>query len=508
VEQERRRVHDFIRRGMGQGVRLMNRPNALSRHVFDAVNGPTTDAGPAPMQRGANPNALALVGSQPQVAPAQPSAGAPNALASAWQMPQRKDSIVRGALDAFQKSFDPRGRDARVQQETAAGDQKKQAMLSMVMEQRAQAPEQRLQWFQQNAPLIEQATGMQVAGRPLDPAMFTDQALDAQIAALGGQKPKPPEGFTLAPGAQRYEGGQMVAENPASDKAAGVDLKVGGNGNYWEFDKQTREWRDSGVLAEQGSEAGGGFTLGKDQTRFDASGNPIARGPSDPAPGPNAPLSPEAIRLEREYAKDWKNVDQNFKEIDSQFKRMETVANRKDAAGDLALIISFTKMLDPGSVAREGEVKLTQSAASLVDQALIWTDRIQKGNTLLPDSLRAAYLDAARDMYGVYQNAYQGIAQDYARTAQDYGFNPDRVMMGYDAPAQDGPDVDLESMMSQVPAFIRNLFNGGGDGGQAAQPAPQQRPAPRAASPASAPPDIAPEVWEEMTPEQRALWDQ
>jgi hypothetical protein len=111
--------------------------------------------------------------------------------------------------------------------------------------------------------------------------------------------------------------------------------------------------------------------------------------------------------------------------------RIETMANRKDSVGDLALVVSFTKMLDPGSVAREGEVALTQSAAGILPTAQNMARTWVEGKTLLPPNVRAQLLSAAREMYGVYDGSYKRLAGDYQRTAQEYGYSSDRVMMGY-----------------------------------------------------------------------------
>jgi hypothetical protein len=145
----------------------------------------------------------------------------------------------------------------------------------------------------------------------------------------------------------------------------------------------------------------------------------------------NGAPSEDMIQLEREFAKDWKSVQGNFSDIQNQWGRMQSMASRGDAAGDLALVVSFTKMLDPGSVAREGEVALTQKAASLYDQMQNLLPRLEKGDTLLPPETRKALLEAAGQMYNVYNDTFQRLAGDYKSTAEQYRMAPERVMMGY-----------------------------------------------------------------------------
>ena len=134
-------------------------------------------------------------------------------------------------------------------------------------------------------------------------------------------------------------------------------------------------------------------------------------------------------------------IQKDFQDISSQYKRIETLSKRKDSAGDLGLVVSFTKMLDPGSVARESEVEMTQSAAGALQQAAMWGPRLADGKTLLPDGVRKMFVDAANDMFGVYEGAYNNLAQDMQTRATQYGLSPDRIMLGYEAPAPAGAKV-------------------------------------------------------------------
>jgi len=159
---------------------------------------------------------------------------------------------------------------------------------------------------------------------------------------------------------------------------------------------------------------------------------PIAGGPADPKRS-GVDVDPKIIALETTQSSKWMPIQNNFQDIQDQFKRINTLAGKKNSASDLGLIVSFTKMLDPGSVAREGEVALTQSAASALDQAAMWAPRLAGGKTLLPDNVRKMYVDAARDMYAAYEKTYQRLAQDTQRRATEYGLSPDRIMLGFEA---------------------------------------------------------------------------
>ena len=195
------------------------------------------------------------------------------------------------------------------------------------------------------------------------------------------------------------------------------------------------------------------FTLGKDQVRYNPDGSVIARGPVSPKPeGPTNPsgLTDEQMKFELQLGKDWKPIQQDYNDITAQYQRITTLGADvgpdgqplepgQRAANDLALVVAFTKMLDPGSVAREGEVALTQQAASLIGQAETWLPKLQQGGTLLPENTRKALVAAASDMMPIYDRAYNSLAQGTRSRAQAYGLSPDRIMLGYEEPQPDAP---------------------------------------------------------------------
>ena len=146
---------------------------------------------------------------------------------------------------------------------------------------------------------------------------------------------------------------------------------------------------------------------------------------------------------ERQLRQEFTSITSDYRDIQQSLGTIETMANRGDAQGDLALVVAFTKLLDPGSVAREGEVSLTQSSASTVQQASNWLNQLQRGNTILPQEVRAAFLSASQELAGQYRNSFDARRSEYSSIAQEYGLNADRVTIG--GPAQQAmnePSID------------------------------------------------------------------
>lgn len=459
--------------------------NALP-YQAEWVNGRPPAGLPMPPATSTNP-APAL----PSPVPATTRSALPNPFMPVKQPP--KHGLLGSAVDGFMRGFDPAGRKARIDEGKAADQESRQKEIATLQGIRKMPVEQRMQLL----PQISQAMG----GQQIPESAMSDAELDAALALRMGEA-----GMVEQPMTAFQQESLAIEREKLKAPGHPVEWKTetAGDGSMYQVNPVTGETRPLNIKGKV--EGAGGFTLGEKQVRYDADGNVIARGPSPPPADPNAPPDPESIRLEREFAKDWKSVDNNFKDIDGQYKRMQTLATRQDAAGDLALIVSFTKMLDPGSVAREGEVKLTQSAASLVDQALIWADRLKKGNTLLPPDLRKAYLDAAGQMHGIYSDSYQRLAQNYQQTAQSYGFDPQRVMMGYDAPggeAAGGPDLDR--LFASAPKMVQDWLGGMGEMFQ--RPG-QAQSASRAAQASSIPPEAAAELRANPTEDEMIQFDE
>jgi hypothetical protein len=113
--------------------------------------------------------------------------------------------------------------------------------------------------------------------------------------------------------------------------------------------------------------------------------------------------------------------------IASQLMVVEGAAEKPDAAGDLALIFGYMKILDPGSVVREGEFANAQNAAGVPDQVRNLYNRAKSGQRLNP-SQRGQFLNTARDIAAQNRRLVQQQAARYAGIAAQYGVPPELVV--------------------------------------------------------------------------------
>jgi hypothetical protein len=101
-----------------------------------------------------------------------------------------------------------------------------------------------------------------------------------------------------------------------------------------------------------------------------------------------------------------------------------------DAAGDQALITSYAKMLDPGSVVRESEFDTTAQADGALGRTLARLRRefdMDGGGRLSPEG-RTRLRREMRNLMGRYEDAYRQQRQQYEGLAQSYGFDPLQVV--------------------------------------------------------------------------------
>lgn len=93
-----------------------------------------------------------------------------------------------------------------------------------------------------------------------------------------------------------------------------------------------------------------------------------------------------------------------------------------NAAGDLSLIFAYMKMLDPGSVVREGEFANAQNAAGVDDRVKNLYNRLLTGERLTPDQ-RSQFRGQARGLARQQQRHLRDVQKRYTQRAAPYNVN-------------------------------------------------------------------------------------
>ena len=126
---------------------------------------------------------------------------------------------------------------------------------------------------------------------------------------------------------------------------------------------------------------------------------------------------PEA---ERNFRNEYNDRTKVYQDVKASYGRV--LSSDDSAVGDLSLIFGYMKMLDPGSVVREGEFATAQNAAGVPERIMNIYNRIVSGERLNSDQRKAFKGQAER----LFKQAGQQEAQvrsGIERIAKGYGLN-------------------------------------------------------------------------------------
>ena len=117
----------------------------------------------------------------------------------------------------------------------------------------------------------------------------------------------------------------------------------------------------------------------------------------------------------------------NFSKQSKAMERIVASATKPSAAGDLALIFNYMKMLDPGSVVRESEFRTAEGARAwfgnykgnkIPSFLLGYILKAQTGEMLLP-AQRQDFVNRAEGLYDQAEAGYTSLEDQYKAIARD-----------------------------------------------------------------------------------------
>lgn len=154
----------------------------------------------------------------------------------------------------------------------------------------------------------------------------------------------------------------------------------------------------------------------------------------------------KAFDAENKIRDDYLSQSKEFIKVRDAYTRVKASGASLSAAGDLAMIFNYMKMLDPGSVVREGEFATAQNSGGVPDQVRSMYNRAINGQRLT-DNIRNDFLARAEKLFRVAQKDHGAIKFQFQRIAKDYGLNPERV-----TPSFDSADLEIEEPAAASPA--------------------------------------------------------
>ena len=163
-----------------------------------------------------------------------------------------------------------------------------------------------------------------------------------------------------------------------------------------------------------------------------------AAAPAAVAPAPAAapalpagvvPLIPgtgKGFEKEKDLRSEFEKAAKPFTELAQAFQKIETAAKNPSGAGDISLVYGFMKVLDPGSVVREGEFATAANAGGVPDTVRSLYNRAIQGQRL-SERVREDFLSQARNLIESQRVLSNDLVTRFQGLARQYDLNPDRV---------------------------------------------------------------------------------
>jgi len=126
-------------------------------------------------------------------------------------------------------------------------------------------------------------------------------------------------------------------------------------------------------------------------------------------------------KLRKEYAK----RTGAFTESRRTYDNLKSSA-AAGAAGDIALITSFMKMLDPGSVVRETEFATARDTTGLLTRLQNMATKIESGE-FLSEPQRRSFVNLASKYMAATEKEEGRVREDLGKVVENYNLNPENV---------------------------------------------------------------------------------
>lgn len=142
---------------------------------------------------------------------------------------------------------------------------------------------------------------------------------------------------------------------------------------------------------------------------------------------PKGTMTPEAIKGETDLRKEFSQQvkDSKFTDVRDAYSKVKNVSDT--AAGDLSLIFAYMKMLDPGSVVREGEFANAENTAGIPERVRQQYNRALRGERLSKEQ-RTAFKGEAATIFNSYVERHNSLVDSYTGLASQYGLDPKRIV--------------------------------------------------------------------------------
>ena len=186
-------------------------------------------------------------------------------------------------------------------------------------------------------------------------------------------------------------------------------------------------------------------------------------------------ISPEKeadiFKREQGLRKEFSNLSKDFIAVRDAHTRVLRSAKDPSAAGDLALIFNYMKVLDPGSVVRESEFATAEGAQAAIgdleEQGSVVPNFVKRrvaklveGTRLLPEQ-RQDFVDRSQALFEGQLRNQSELADAFNEISVRSKVNPENVVIDFtleDQPQKKDTGLTKEQVLSMTPAQRKELL--------------------------------------------------
>lgn len=139
-------------------------------------------------------------------------------------------------------------------------------------------------------------------------------------------------------------------------------------------------------------------------------------------------LADRGMRAENDLRGEYMKGAQSYIGMRDAWGKIQAATEKPSAAGDVALIYGFMRILDPGSTVREGEFATAANAGGIPDQVRATYNKALTGERL-SDAIRADFVGQAQKLYEQSVSNYGKLRQQYTGLSSRYGLRPENVVV-------------------------------------------------------------------------------
>lgn len=139
--------------------------------------------------------------------------------------------------------------------------------------------------------------------------------------------------------------------------------------------------------------------------------------------------------------------NKDFGQVASQYQNIVATSAKPSAAGDISLIFSFMKMLDPASTVREGEFATAQNSGSAFNRVGAMYNKAMSGERLT-ETQRADFVGQATNIFKTRNTQKEKLTKKYSEFARRTGVDPLDVVGG---PENENPSQGTAPAASGLP---------------------------------------------------------